>query len=92
MTVWKTNDWSVNLEDEDYANEPERLLDEAVAAVAQTAPGYFVNLVTPGGCGDPRDWLIAELEQRLKGQSIHFAEIRFIDECGCGGFVTRVYR
>lgn len=88
----KTNDWSVNLEDEEYANDPDWMLEQALVAILRTAPGHAVNLVTPGSAGHPEQWFIGELQQQLTKRGVAVIHIRFVDECGCGGYVTRVYR
>lgn len=88
----KTNDWSLNLEDEFYVDHVEELVADAIKGVEETAPGYYVNLVTPGGCGEPTSWLIPKLELILPAMEISFTRIEYIDQCGCGGYVTRVYR
>lgn len=88
----KKIDWSLSLEDAYYEENPAAILDESVNAVRETMTGRYVNLVTPGTYGDPREAFIAELEQRCKQEGVDFTEIRYIDECGCGGFVTRVYK
>lgn len=88
----KDHDWSLNLEGEDYADNPERILEESAEAVRGTKEGCCVNLVTPGTCGDPRDGLMSRLEERFRREGIAFKEIRYVDQCGCGGHVTRVFR
>ena len=64
----------------------------AVHAVEETAPGYYVNLVTPGFLGHPETAFIPSLMDKLREYRIRVREIRYVDECGCGGHVTRVYR
>lgn len=88
----KRKDWSLNLEDEEYAEQPEMLLEAAVEAVAETGEGCYVNLVTPGLLGNPEEWLIARLTDRLTEEKVLFSRIIYVDECGCGGYVTRVVR
>ncbi|CAG5084390.1 Putative uncharacterized protein [Thermobacillus xylanilyticus] len=61
-------------------------------AIRRTKAGHYVNLVTPGALGDPREWLIPRLSAMVKDADLAVREIRYIDECGCGGHVTRVYR
>jgi hypothetical protein len=88
----KQGDWSLNLEDDYYEAHIEEMLTESVDAVRQTKQGHYVNIVTPGANGDPRSWLIPELLVRLEQAELPIQGIRIIDQCGCGGYVTRVYR
>lgn len=92
IEILKEKDWSLNLEDPYFETHIDELFAESVKAVIQTKTGCYVNLVTPGKHGDPRDWYIDKLKERLEMESIDFAEICYIDECGCGGYVTRVFR
>jgi hypothetical protein len=93
MKELRRADWSVNLEDAFYEENPDELYKEAVDAVGRTASGCYVNLVTPAGFGHPEEQgFIEKLMARLADAGIPYKEIRFIDECGCGGFVTRVFR
>ena len=64
----------------------------ATGYIRRTKAGHCVNLVTPGALGDPREWLIPRLSAMVKDAGLAVREIRYIDECGCGGHVTRVYR
>lgn len=91
IAVFKEKDWSLNLEDPYYENHLDDLFDESVEAVKQTGKGCYVNIVTPGKHGDPRDWFISRLNGLLEKEAVPFKEIRYIDECGCGGYVTRVF-
>lgn len=88
----KTCDWSINLEDACFEQDDEELFREALEAVRNTAQGYFVNLVVPGSMGDPAQGFVSDLARRLQEESIPVQEICYIDECGCGGHVIRVYR
>lgn len=92
MAVLKDGDWSLNLEDAHCESHPGEVLMESVEAIRRTKAGHCVNLVTPGALGDPREWLIPRLSAMVKDAGLAFREIRYIDECGCGGHVTRVYR
>ncbi|MCS0670440.1 CGCGG family rSAM-modified RiPP protein [Cytobacillus firmus] len=49
--------WSVSLEHGEYVNNLELLINDAMAAVSQTAKGYYVNIVTPAKLGNPDDYL-----------------------------------
>src|SRR5690625_1620348 len=92
LLIVRDKDWSLNLEDPFYEDNEEIMLSECIDAIKQTKQGCYVNLVTPGSYGDPNDWLIPQLKVRCKSVVPNVREIRYIDECGCGGFVTRVYR
>jgi len=78
--------WSVNLELQEHADDRERIIDEAMEAVRQTAPGYFVNVVTHEEHGHPSEYLYRRLREG-------FDDIRceYVEQCGCGGYVTRVH-
>ncbi len=90
--VVRAKDWSINLEDAYYAEHPDELLQAALEAVIGTSPGCYVNLVTPEELGHPEASFNGLLKQQLAAQNIPVKEIRYIDECGCGGHVTRVFR
>lgn len=78
--------WSVNLELPEHEEDRERVEREALEAVRQTAPGYFVNLVTHEAHGHPRHYLYEALDAEFDG-----IEVEYVDQCGCGGYVTRVH-
>jgi hypothetical protein len=92
IQTMKTKDWSLNLEDIYYEQNPLELLQSAIDAVQNTAPGCYVNLVTPGSLGSPEQGFMPDLLRRLQKENIMVKDIQYIDECGCGGYVTRVYR
>jgi len=79
--------WSANLEHPKHASDRELLLSQAVGAIEHTEPGNHVNLVTHGDHGHPSEYLYAALEDRTDGD----LEWEYIEQCGCGGHVTRVY-
>ena len=39
--------WSASLEHGEYVTNIELVINDAMAAVSQTAKGYYVNIVTP---------------------------------------------
>ncbi|MFK9090695.1 CGCGG family rSAM-modified RiPP protein [Bacillus salipaludis] len=80
--------WSVSLEHEEYENELELVVKDAIEAVTNTSKGYYVNIVTPANFGNPDDYLTEALVLYF-GDNI---ESKFIDQCGCGGFVLRVWK
>jgi len=79
------NSWSANLERPRHEDR-ERLLADARDAVAHTAPGHHVNLVTHGEHGHPESYLF----DALAGIDA-VEDWTFVDRCGCGGYVTRVH-
>lgn len=92
IAVVKEGDWSLNLEDPYYETHIEEVFSESIDAIQRTKEGHYVNLVTPGACGDPRNWLIPQLSALVQQVNLPVREIRYIDQCGCGGYVTRVFR
>jgi putative CGCGG family rSAM target protein len=78
--------WSKNLETEAYADDEERVVGDAIAAVEATRPGVHVNLVTHPAHGHPREYLYEELSESF-GDAL---DIEYVEQCGCGGYVTRV--
>ncbi|WP_207592844.1 CGCGG family rSAM-modified RiPP protein [Halomontanus rarus] len=82
------NSWSANLEKPTHAEDRDLVLEQAVDAVEHTAPGHHVNLVTHGNHGHPEGYLYDELEAATDGEEL---EWEYIDQCGCGGHVTRVH-
>lgn len=79
--------WSVNLEKPEHEADRDRVVEEALDAVERTAAGTHVNLVTHGAHGHPRSYLYDALT------SAETADIdwEYVDQCGCGGHVTRVW-
>jgi len=82
------NSWSVNLELPEYADDPEGLFEDALEAIRHTAAGHHVNLVTHGELGHPEGYLYGRLEESLADRDV---EWEYVEQCGCGGHVTRVY-
>jgi putative CGCGG family rSAM target protein len=78
--------WSKNLETEAYADAERRVVEDAIAAVEATRAGVHVNLVTHAAHGHPREYLYDELTSRF-GEAV---EIEYVEQCGCGGHVSRV--
>lgn len=81
------NSWSANLEGPDHAEDVDLVVEQAIEAVEHTAPGYHVNLVTHAAHGHPSGYLYGALEEALDASKY---EWRYVDQCGCGGHVTRV--
>ncbi len=80
--------WSINLETEEYVADRDLIIKDAVTAILETEVGCFVNLAAAEIHGNPDDYLVPALENAF-GDSI---KINFIDQCGCGGYVYRIYR
>ncbi|WP_440007194.1 CGCGG family putative rSAM-modified RiPP protein [Halomicrococcus sp. SG-WS-1] len=78
--------WSANLELPRHADDRALTVEQALDAVRKTASGYHVNLVTHGNHGHPETYLFDELRDAFDD-----AEYRFVERCGCGGYVTRVH-
>lgn len=78
--------WSANLEHPAHAADRDLVVEEAIEAIDATADGYHVNLVTHGDHGDPREYLWDELEAAADG-----IDLEYVDQCGCGGYVTRAH-
>ncbi len=82
------NSWSANLEKPKYAEHVDLAIRDAIDAVEHTAPGNHVNLVTHADLGHPETYLYDALTDEYETGEI---EWEYIDQCGCGGHVTRVY-
>lgn len=78
--------WSANLEAPRHADDPEVVVEEAIEAIEHTASGYHVNLVTHGALGHPSTFLYPVIES-IDG----VVKWEYVDQCGCGGHVTRVH-
>lgn len=83
----KRKSWSSALEHGDYAENKDLVIKDAIDSVAETASGYHVNLVTPSSFGDP-DLYLTEILKETFGDLI---KVEMIAQCGCGGFVLRVW-
>jgi len=80
------NSWSANLEAPRYADDPDLTIRDALDAVEHTAPGNHVNLVTHGDLGHPEAFLVDALDAAAAD-----VEWEYVEQCGCGGHVTRVH-
>ncbi|WP_254768489.1 CGCGG family rSAM-modified RiPP protein [Salinilacihabitans rarus] len=81
------NSWSANLEKPRHAGNRALVERQAVEAVEHTAPGNHVNLVTHGDHGHPSTYLYETLADAFGGD----ADWEYVEQCGCGGHVTRVH-
>jgi putative CGCGG family rSAM target protein len=76
--------WSANLEREQYADAQQLTVAHAQDAIDHTADGHHVNLVTHAANGHPETFLFDELDDLA-------VEYEYVQQCGCGGHVTRVH-
>ncbi|MCL9812303.1 CGCGG family putative rSAM-modified RiPP protein [Natranaeroarchaeum aerophilus] len=81
------NSWSANLETPRHADDRELVIEQAIEAVEHTTAGNHVNLVTHGDHGHPSEYLHDRLAVKFPE-----ATVEYVDQCGCGGHVTRVRR
>jgi putative CGCGG family rSAM target protein len=81
-------DWTKDLEHDDYEWNIELIITDALQAVEETKKGCCVNLVTAERFGNPVDYLLPLLEELYPNN----VKIKFIDQCGCGGYVLRVWK
>jgi len=79
------NSWSANLEQPVHGEDRSLVLRGAETAIEHTAPGNHVNLVTHGDHGHPETYLYDALDDRGD------VSYEYVEQCGCGGHVTRVY-
>lgn len=84
----KNFDWSMDLEHNEYAEDIDLIIEGAIEAVNDTEAGHFVNLVTAEAFGHPDDYLTAILKTTFHDT----IEMKYIDQCGCGGYVLRVWK
>ena len=81
-------DWTKDLEHDEYENDIDLILKDALEAVEITQPGHFVNLVTSENFGNPVEYLQPLIEKMFK----ETVSLKYIDQCGCGGYVLRVWK
>lgn len=81
-------DWTKDLEHDEYEDDIDLILKDALEAVEITQPGNFVNLVTSKNFGNPVEYLQPLLEEVFNDT----ISMKFIDQCGCGGYVLRVWK
>ena len=86
-TEMHDNSWSVNLEKAEYESNPDLAISDGLDAIEQTVPGNHVNLVTHASLGHPEGFLFTALAE-YDSRPIQY---EYIDQCGCGGHVTRVH-
>ncbi|MFP5110809.1 CGCGG family putative rSAM-modified RiPP protein [Bacillaceae bacterium C204] len=81
-------DWTKDLEHDEYELNIDMIMADALQAVEETKAGCYVNLVTASAFGNPTTYL-QPLIEALYGDKV---KIKFIDQCGCGGYVLRVWK
>ena len=81
------NSWSANLEKAQHADDRDLVVGQAIDAVQHTADGNHVNLVTHGDHGHPEEYLYDELAAAF-GDDVDW---EYVEQCGCGGHVTRAH-
>ena len=80
--------WSANLEHPAHGADQALVIEGAITAVEHTTSGTHVNLVTHGDHGHPADYLFGVLADRDWDRDL---EWEYVEQCGCGGHVTRVH-
>jgi putative CGCGG family rSAM target protein len=88
MEDYMDKDWTKDLEHDEYEFNIDLIIKDALQAVEETKKGHFVNLVTAETFGNPVDYIQPLLEELYPYQ----VKIKFIDQCGCGGYVLRVWK
>ena len=81
-------DWTKDLEHDEYEQDIDLIIKDALQAVEDTNVGCFVNLVTAATFGSPVDYLQPLLNLVFENK----IKVKFIDQCGCGGYVLRVWK
>ncbi|SNZ14825.1 putative rSAM target protein, CGCGG family [Natronoarchaeum philippinense] len=81
------NSWSANMEKPEHAGDPDLVVEQAIDAIEHTAGGHHVNLVTHGENGHPAEYLYDALDAEY-GEAVDW---EYVEQCGCGGHVTRVH-
>jgi putative CGCGG family rSAM target protein len=79
--------WSANLEHPRHAEDRELVVAQALDAIEYTASGTHVNVVTHADHGHPSTYLFDALISAFGEEAI---EWEYVEQCGCGGHVTRV--
>lgn len=82
------NSWSANLEAPRHAEDRSLVVAQASEAIDRTETGYHVNLVTHGTHGHPSTYLYEAIDEAFEDAELRY---EFVDQCGCGGYVTRVH-
>ncbi len=80
--------WSANLETEEYIQNRDLITKDAIAAIEETSPGFYVNIAVAEQHGNPDLYLIPVLQDTFGAK----VDIAFVDQCGCGGYVYKITR
>lgn len=80
--------WSIDLEHDEYESNQAMIIEDGIKAVEETDIGYYVNLVTSANFGNPDLYLTPHLKKRFDNR----IQAKFINQCGCGGYVLRVWK
>jgi putative CGCGG family rSAM target protein len=80
--------WSANLEHPHHADDRDLVVAQALDAVEHTARCTHVNVVTHADHGHPSTYLYDALAAAFDESAIDW---EYVDQCGCGGHVTRVH-
>lgn len=80
------NSWSANFEKPRHADDRDLVIAQGLDAARHTASDHHVNSVTHGNHGHPSEFLFGALADEFDGD----VEWEYIEQCGCGGHVTRV--
>jgi len=79
--------WSANLEQPRHADDRDLVVAQAIGAVEHTASGTHVNVVTHANHGHPSSYLYDALAEAFD----EAVDWEYVDQCGCGGHVTRLH-
>lgn len=83
--------WSANLEKPHHAESRDLVVEQAGRAVEHTANGNHVNLVTHGEHGHPETYRFPALDDSFGDDGCDDdISWEYVEQCGCGGHVTRV--
>ena len=88
VTVIMKENWSINLELDEYVQDRDLLVQDALQAIEDTELGCYVNLAVAENHGHPDAYLLPAIQAQF-GEKL---QVRFIDQCGCGGYVYRVLK
>lgn len=78
--------WSANLEQPIHGDDITLVTEQAIEAIEHTLPGNHVNLVTHSEHGNPEAYLYSALDEAFDD----VVSYEYVQQCGCGGHVTKV--
>jgi putative CGCGG family rSAM target protein len=79
--------WSANLEQPPHADDRDLVVAQAIDAVEHTGSGTHVNVVTHADHGHPSTYLYDALGEAFDDA----VDWEYVEQCGCGGHVTRIH-